>query len=413
MNIPRFDQVLIKLNHSVLHFCSTKQNNTIYKNIFSYDIKNLIQYYLTVRTILIQHRQGEDAKLPTLSINEFKKRLYSNSTPRKDLDLKSIDIAHSFRTASCFINKDIVRIIKEQQLPELKEVALSKAIFIPISLLPVRYHQIIHNIIAVTYSLSTHLMISIVGSQAMFALLVTLYDTEVDPIDIYKHMDSRDLDIRLVAPSNISDEAFISYIQFLALHMNFNSEATQRSEILPHLKYCTFTDRKANLDLVLTTDNTEFSNCSVAIPLFDWHRVFMHPKALLAISHGQIIINHLEQYVSTNNIIALAYIMKLINLLSPWDFQLSTEQQLIWEKIPEKSMKEIQEKHHQKYLTDAILPQAKLCVPFDEKNFPPLVLHSAGIRTITTGTLPTAPTLQPLQEKDFPKLRATCPRTRS
>ncbi len=378
MNTLEFDKRLIETAQAIKYFNSVRTNQQTYKQIFSFDLSSILMAYLSVRDVLIRNRRGDEAYLCPLTLKQLQRELYSiKSSKRHDLSQKNI--AHNLRTASCFLNKAIIRILKEGVLTASQDNHLAKAVYLPISMLPVKYHQFISKVIEIMAEptgIFNMFSISIVGSQALFAFLVTILETHIDPRELFNFMETRDLDIRLLVPENFTDEQFKYCIELIKYKFQFSPSIIERCFISPSLKYCTFTDHGSKLDFVLSTDHRQFSNCAISIPLTNFNRATMRPEGLLSLSNCLIDVPSLDEDIENNNVAALAFIMKLINILTPWDMRLLEAQQKKWDSISD--LTSIRAIYDAKYLPTAYKPKDSTvpAVSLTDKDFPPLVPSS-------------------------------------
>jgi hypothetical protein len=428
MNIARFDQLLISISNQIQQYLTNKHHVPLYTHLLQHDFNNLIQVYLKIRHHLVSHRWKQEARLPILPIKELKKQLHEHTSASLKQHLHPKQIAHLIKTAACFLNKDIIKIISDETLTQKDTLknTLANSVFIPVTMLPSIYHHKIDTIIKTLRDLPTTFWVSIVGSQALFALLITISHENFDPKDIYHIMETRDLDIRVIAKPDISDAEF-KYVQnkLYNIMKSFNPQIEQNSGMIPNGRYCTFTDKNAKFDLVLTTDNTEFSNCSVAMPLFDYTQcMFMDYTALIRLAKHEICIYQLENYITYSNTNALAYTMKLLTMLEWLKFKLVPSQQTAWSSMNAEYMNSIKSFFYKKYQHSAPhqIPeqstQPLFCASYDD--FPPLPSTASTILVNKTETIPKpiiflapsiasipTPAVQQLRDQDFPPLSIT------
>ena len=387
MNINRFDTLLINVNHSVARFCDADQGNrNIYKPIYRHDVATLTRQYLSVRRILIQNCRPSESDI-TLTHAELLRAIhYLPKTKCPDFNLKSI--AHELFLAACFLNKEILRLLnnnRDQSIPGVKKVlskecedSLAKAIFIPICMLEAGKFKFIKTILEQMDDLSSLFKISIVGSQALYALLITLDERHNDPRQHFEFMASRDLDIKILMPKGAKTQEFKSYTDLIMTRLHLDSKLKPEPVDTPTLKYWTYTDRDKKIDVVLTNDERQFSNCSVNIALFS-NRMFLTPDSLIALNRGQIVVPALGQCVDSDSIPALAFVSKLLNILSPWGFRLASHHQHDWDRISPESSEKIQSMYTRKYLPTEYSKKQIASVPpeMTEEEFPSLTTTTA------------------------------------
>ncbi|MBP9723106.1 MAG: hypothetical protein KBD64_08175 [Gammaproteobacteria bacterium] len=380
MNVALFDKKLITLSGLVRSFSTTHDPSSAQAFLIRHDFSNLLELYKKIRRHLIAYRWKKESKLPVMPDSELTMKIARASsdgaTPAEALTLE-----HYLKTLACFINKDIAKIVSEPTVPEDLKKILSNRVFIPITLLPPKYRHTICTVINQLRDLPSTFNVSIVGSQALFGLIITLLDKDIDPRNIFEVMNTRDLDVRVIAPIDISKDAFDDAVFKLGTVMRSLSSASPEIHAgsYKESRFCTFTNRESKFDLVLTTANTEISSASFGLPLFEYSScMFVDYTALRRLAKHELYIYELTTYIRDSNFIALAYIIKQRRMLERWGFALSFEQQHEWENIPAKLMDEARQEFNRKYAATAIdwvigsVAATVTPTRYDEKHFPSL-----------------------------------------
>lgn len=400
MNIREFDALILEIAELFKVFTVKREKNDPELIIIKNDLNNLISSYTIVRSYLIL--SGIDkSKSVRIQAEDYFHHLISKLNPPRNKTTNLAEISGKLKRAAIDLNIFIATTATKSLELEKDIDKLSSALYLPVILLHSKYRKLISSLLfeLQTWKLPVHL--SIVGSQALALLLTTLTKDQTQAGKFYNILTSRDLDLRINLPENISDQRFLLYCNFMKDLLTKSFRNFNENSSLAH-KYYTFTHKQDNFnfDVVLTCRETIFANCSIKIPLTRYQdNIFIPYRVLHTLSNQTINIYDLEAHVTNRNIYALAFAMKLLHLGQVLHLRLDQDQQQIWDNIEPQLMSFIRAEYSRKYLQVAIaepmLIRPQHTAPgFTEIDFP-LLSTRYSAKQESKKEEPSAPTSKP------------------